>query len=108
MNADPYSIGWRMGAGEDHIIAFGTWWASVANDEPARIEWVRRWSPPGSWLPWAARLIWPDQERAEDVDIVRRLEALGIGSVAAWEDAEREDEAAFEAELASRPRSARE
>lgn len=95
MNEHPYSIGWRMGDGEGHLMVFWAWWQSLDHTEASRIDWVRRWEPVPLWYPWCARLIWPelcdepDQDDNADERAVEKLAALGIGSVTEWSDAER-------------------
>jgi hypothetical protein len=102
MDEHPYSIGWRMGGGESHLLMFSAWWSRLAPDEPSRVAWVRRWAPTPTWLPWAARLIWPELDEEEDEPAVERLEAAGLGSVAAWQAGEQRAAELLEAELASR------
>ena len=85
---DPFDIGWRMGAGEWHIMVWSHWWSAGAPTEASRLAYFRRHPPPAGWLAWAATAVWPgpDHDPSEDDDdqAVRRLEAQGIGSHAAW------------------------
>jgi hypothetical protein len=90
----PYDIGWRMGAGESHVMVFSTWWEQKKNDfdEAQRIEYFRRWPPPPRWLPWMIDVIWDlDPLEMEDPEAFNyspyfaRTEALGFGTQAEYE-----------------------
>jgi hypothetical protein len=81
----PYSICWRMGAGEEHIMAWGQWWHSQNFDEEQRIAYFRNWKPPARWLDWMIDAIWEirPQESGDDFDYspyFSRIEKLGFGS----------------------------
>jgi HAD domain in Swiss Army Knife RNA repair proteins len=75
---DPYSIGWRMGGGEWHLMVWWHWWRSAAMDEAARIAYFGDDEPPHVWLDWAAAQIWPDEDFGPAG--VRRLANRGIGA----------------------------
>lgn len=45
-----YSIGWRMGSGEDYIIEFGNWFSSLASDE--REKYIEMFPEPVGWRGW--------------------------------------------------------
>jgi hypothetical protein len=102
MDEHPFSIGWRMGGGEWHLMMFWHWWERLEQGEAGRIAWVRRWKPGPLWYPWCARLIWPELQEGEEEEVrgdeeaVERLAALGIGSVQAWQEAEERALAALE------------
>jgi hypothetical protein len=89
---DPYDIGWRMGAGEWHIMVWSRWWGASHPDEESRLAYFRHHPPPPPWLAWTASAIWADEnsedadEGSEDEDdtAVRRLEAHGIATYADW------------------------
>lgn len=57
-NSHPYSIGWRMGDGESHLMAFGEWWAQENKTLDQRIQYFRKWPPPPRWCAWMAEVIW--------------------------------------------------
>ena len=89
----PYSICWRMGGGESHVMLFAQWWREQGFDEAARIAYFRRWPPPPRWLKWMIDVIWNVQADDEDdgtasatyAPYFARAEALGFGSRAAYE-----------------------
>lgn len=56
----PHEIGWRMGAGEAHIMVFSSWWEKEKADldEEAKIEYFRKWPPPPRWLVWMIEVLW--------------------------------------------------
>jgi hypothetical protein len=81
----PYSICWRMGGGEAHVMAWGPWWAAQALTEEARVAYFRRWPPPHCWLAWVLRALWrlPDGAAERDRSLAfAKLEALGFGGAA--------------------------
>ncbi|BCJ76481.1 hypothetical protein CS0771_60250 [Catellatospora sp. IY07-71] len=73
-----FSIGWRMGYGEWHLMVWWHWWESNGMDEAERIAYFRADEPPHEWLDWAAEQIWPDLDLGEAG--VRRLAEHGIGT----------------------------
>jgi hypothetical protein len=84
----PYDICWRMGGGEDFRYLFFTWAGARSWSPAERVEYVRRWDPPYSWLEWVAQFLWPD-DFSDDVlepseDHFARMEALGFGTEADW------------------------
>lgn len=90
-NTHPYDIGWRMGGGEAHIEVFGTWWDRQQDqwNEAQRIDYFRQWPPPPCWLKWTIDVIWEIEADDEDdfdySDYFARLEAIGFGSQADYE-----------------------
>jgi hypothetical protein len=89
---DPFDIGWRMGAGEWHILVWSRWWSDPPRDEESRLAYFRRHPPPTEWLHWCATAVWPelDDEMDDEMDddaggpAVRRLADHGIGAYADW------------------------
>ena len=53
-----YSIGWRMGYGEDYIYRFGDWLDTLSLDE--RTEYRTLFPEPVTWKGW-----WDDEDRVE-------------------------------------------
>ncbi|WP_299490282.1 hypothetical protein [Acaryochloris sp. IP29b_bin.137] len=82
-NSHPYSIGWRMGAGETHVMVFGEWWEQQNKTVEERIEYFRKWPAPPRWCAWMADTIW-DLEPWECEDefdyspYFAKLKALGF------------------------------
>ena len=64
-DSHPYSIQWRMGAGETHIMVFSGWAEDELKNENERIEYFRKYPPPPRWLGWASDVIW-DLEPMDD------------------------------------------
>jgi hypothetical protein len=86
----PLSIGWRMGAGEGHIMVFSQWWKEQDFDEAQRIEYFRRWPPPPRWLEWMIDAIWDIGTWEDGIEIdydpyFKRTEQLGFGTKAEFE-----------------------
>jgi hypothetical protein len=99
-DAHPYDICWRMGGGESHLMAFWAWWPTVERTVDERLAFIQRWNPPPFWFPWSAGLIWPELDpegEPEDGDyearerrLVEAFEGAGLGTVAAWDEANRD------------------
>ena len=53
-----YSIGWRMGYGEDYIYRFGDWLDTLSPDE--QTEYRTLFPEPVTWKGW-----WDDEDRVE-------------------------------------------
>ncbi len=90
----PYDVGWRMGAGESHLIVFGAWWQEAKQkfDETQRIDYFRRWPPPPRWLTWMMDVIWDlepmdmaDPEAFDYSPYFAHTEKLGFGSQAEYD-----------------------
>ena len=56
----PYSIGWRMGGGEDYAIDFHDWWKNTYADAPFedRLAYLRRHPFRPAWTRHALLLLW--------------------------------------------------
>ncbi|SCL29042.1 hypothetical protein GA0074692_2652 [Micromonospora pallida] len=74
-----FSIGWRMGDGEWHLMVWWHWWESAPMNEAERIAYFQADEPPREWLDWVAHQIWPDVDFGETA--YARLVEYGIGSV---------------------------
>ena len=90
----PYSIFWRMGAGESHVMVFGVWWNQQKHnlDESQRVDYFRKWPPPPRWLTWMMDVIWDlepwesdDPESFDYSKYFARVEELGFGTKAEFE-----------------------
>jgi len=87
----PYSIHWRMGAGEYHVMLWAKWWDDQRFDEASRIEYFRRWPPPPRWLGWMIDAVWDvDPSDDDDAETERsayygRVDALGFGTRSEYE-----------------------
>ena len=53
-----YSIGWRMGYGEDYLFRFGRWLDALSSEEQA--EYRSLFPEPMTWKGW-----WDDEDRSE-------------------------------------------
>ena len=97
----PFSMGWRMGAGEDYFMAFREWWpdASQTLSIDERIAYIRRWPGRPAWAHVMIGMVWEvdafellngdDRFRSEWFE---RSEVSGLPSLAAHEaDLDAED-----------------
>ena len=86
----PYSICWRMGAGESYIIVWGHWWKRVPWSHEERIAYFRKWPPPPRFLECLANYLWDLKtwESKGEFDYTpyfNELERLGFGSRSEYE-----------------------
>lgn len=72
----PYSIQWRMGAGESYLMIYTTWFEKQFETEAARVGFFKRYPPPPRWLGWVADSIWDLEPMEEDFDYTPYLEQL--------------------------------
>jgi hypothetical protein len=82
-NEHPYSICWRMGGGESHMMLWREWWEAQKLAEEARIAYFRRWPPPHCWLAFLIEAVWDVDIFEEEVELApyfERTAALGFGS----------------------------
>lgn len=80
-----YSIGWRMGSGEDYLILHHHWTANWTRDD--WLTYLRRHAPvPADWYDWACWQLGlegdehreDDEDEDDGVDREEALAALGL------------------------------
>ncbi|MBC8139399.1 MAG: hypothetical protein H8F28_26275 [Fibrella sp.] len=85
-NSHPYSIEWRMGAGEGYLMVLARWWESANLDEAERIAYFRKYPPPPRWLQWMIDTLWDirswEQEEFDYTPYFDRVQEMGFGSKA--------------------------
>lgn len=74
-DSHPYSLEWRMGGGESHIMVLGEWLDQQNFDEAAKITYAKKYAPPPRWLEWVVHFIWLPHDDY-DVDYAPYLEKL--------------------------------
>lgn len=89
-NSHPYSMGWRMGGGETHVMAFGEWWEQAHKSFDERIAYFRKWPAPPRWCAWMAETIWDLEpwESEEEFDYTKyfsQLKELGFSGTDDYE-----------------------
>ena len=79
----PFSICWRMGGGESHLMVWWAWWERQELNEEQKVTYFRRWPPPYCWLAFLIAAVW-GIDAIEDEDklgpFFERTAALGFGS----------------------------
>lgn len=84
----PYSLRWRMGAGEAHQELWWAWWPEQGFSEEQKVAYFRLWPPPHCWLPFLIEAVW-GVCTFEEGDILtayfKRTAALGFGSQQEYE-----------------------
>lgn len=90
----PYSICWRMGGGESHLLLWQHWWESQSWLVAQRLAYFRQWPPPPRWLVWVATAVWDldlevdeDEEQTAYAPYFTELERQGLGT---WVDYEQD------------------
>ena len=82
-DAHPYSIGWRMGAGQGHGMLWWEWWDQQAFTEDQKIAYFRKWPPPHCWSAFLIEAVWgvdTFEERDSLAPYFERTSALGFGT----------------------------
>jgi hypothetical protein len=82
-NEHPYSICWRMGGGESHLIVWWEWWPRQGFSEVQKITYFHKWPPPYCWLAFLIEAIWgvdTFEERDNLASYLERTNSLGFGS----------------------------
>ncbi len=87
----PYSICWRMGGGETHIMILWEWLAQQNWQEQERIAYLKKYMPPPRWLQWAADFLWglkpwETEEQFDYSSYFKKLETLGFEGVSSFEE----------------------
>lgn len=88
-NGHPYSMMWRMGYGQTHILIFGEWMRQECPGEASKIAYFKKFPPPPRWLSSMVSYIWDVDifsERAEDyASYFKKLDELGFSGTAEFE-----------------------
>jgi hypothetical protein len=82
-NEHPYSMRWRMGDGEGHLLVWWAWWSEQGFSEQEKLEYFRPWLPPPCWLAFLIEAVWnvdTFEERDRLAPYFERTAALGFGS----------------------------
>ncbi|HAS42473.1 MAG TPA: hypothetical protein DCS93_18485 [Microscillaceae bacterium] len=95
-DAHPFSIGWRMGGGESHIMVLGEWLEEKAFSFDEKLAYVKKYPAPARWYYWIVGFLWDieayDLPDAEIDAYFKKLEQLGFEDVAnVEEDLDRDD-----------------
>jgi hypothetical protein len=89
-NEHPYSLYWRMGGSETHLMVWWEWWKRQAFTEKQKLDYFRCWPPPYCWLTFLIEAVWGvDTSKNEDKlgPYFERTAALGFGT---WQDYKRD------------------
>lgn len=79
----PYSLFWRMGGGESHLMVWSAWWSREALTEEQRVLYFRHWPPPHCWLEFLIGALWNIDTFDEQEDLApyfERTANLGFGT----------------------------
>ncbi|MBW1295145.1 hypothetical protein [Aquimarina litoralis] len=80
-NSHPYSIGWRMGGGESHIMILNEWLDQQDLSFDERIIYLKKYPAPARWYSWIIHFLWDvDSYKFEAPDYIPYFEKLaGLG-----------------------------
>lgn len=87
-DSHPYSMEWRMGGGEDHVMAFGTYAKEKLTTLDEKLAYFRKWPPPPRWMAWMANVLFDLEEEEEPEDYseyLNRIKELGFQGVDEYE-----------------------
>ncbi len=92
----PYSIGWRMGGGESHIMVLSEWLDHQKMDFNQRLQYLKKYPAPPRWYEWIVDFLWDiyisEMEPSEKAEHFKKLEELGFENTADFEkDMNRKD-----------------
>ncbi|EZH75237.1 hypothetical protein ATO12_00230 [Aquimarina atlantica] len=79
-DSHPYSIMWRMGAGETFVMVFSNWFEDNYKEEKNRIDFFLKYPPPPRWMETMASYIWEEipMEDFEKSKYLERIKELGF------------------------------
>ena len=95
-NTHPYSLGWRMGGGESHLMVLGEWLEEKELDFNERLEYLQKYPPSPRWYQWVVHFLWDivDTDFPESAygPYFEKLKGLGFENVSGFsEDFDRDD-----------------
>jgi len=59
----PYSIGWRMGDGESHLMFLSEWLSQNKMTFDEKIAYLHRYPAPARWYQWMVDFLWKNLPR---------------------------------------------
>ena len=86
-NSHPYSIGWRMGAGETYIMVYSSWLNENCTSKEELIKFFKKYPAPPRWLGNVANTIWnlePMEESFDYSEYFDELKKLGFEGTEAY------------------------
>lgn len=85
----PYSIQWRMGAGETYMMIYSTWLNNNLNNKEELIEFFKKYPAPPRWLGTIANTIWnlePMDEHFDYSKYFKKLKEYGFGGTEKYKE----------------------
>jgi len=78
----PYSIGWRMGGGETHIMILNEWLDQKNLSLEDRIAYLKKYPAPARWYSWIIHFLWEvdsyNFEASDYIPYFEKLEKMGF------------------------------
>ena len=96
LNAHPYSMEWRMGGGETHLMLLDEWLDQKALSFDERITFLQKYPNPPRWYQWIIQFLWNinlyELEETDYTEYFEELKKLGFEHTADFQkDFDRED-----------------
>lgn len=80
----PYSMGWRMGGGETHMMIFNEWLDQNPLSFDDRVKFLQKYPAPARWYKWIIYFLWKvDSSEFGETDYFpyfEKLEKLGFSN----------------------------
>lgn len=83
-NFHPYSIGWRMGSGESHLMILFEWLDQQNLNFDERLNYLKKYPAPARWYQWIISFLWDDvdpydfEDDKEYLPHLKKLKQLGF------------------------------
>lgn len=88
-NSHPFSIQWRMGAGESYMMLYYTWLKNNINSKDELILFFKKYPAPPRWLGNMANTIWNLEPMEESFDYSKyftKLKEYGFEGVEKYKE----------------------
>lgn len=85
----PFSMAWRMGIGESHIMVFSIWWEDEGKTFEEKIKYFKKFPPTSEWVSWMIDVIWDIESWNYTLDdfnpYLKKLKQLGFDGIDQFE-----------------------
>jgi len=88
-NSHPFSIQWRMGAGESYMMVYSTWLTNNMQSKDELIQFFKKYPAPPRWLGNVANSIWNLEPMDETFDYSKyftKLKEYGFEGTEKYEE----------------------
>jgi len=89
-NFHPYSMGWRMGGGETHMMILNEWLDQKDLNFDERLKYLKKYPFPARWFQWIIYFLWGvDSYEFEETDYIpyfEKLESFGFNNTSEFKN----------------------